>query len=552
MVLLLLTLLFTGLLPSTAWPQARPEATIYVDRAVLAYEEKRFEEALKELQEALRLDPESGDALYYQGLVFIALNQPSNGRDALEKARRLRPADVDIAFQLGVLNFNLQQYENAEPLLRQVYQAEPRRPNLGYYLGFMEYRKKNYRDALRYFQTTVPSDDNFAQLARFYSGLAMSASGFPRQGQAAIVEALRIQPVSPLTTPAQRLSEFLETAPEADRRFNGALQLGVLYDTNVPAIPSGGTDIVSQVIRQTQSRRKSEGELAALNAIYKWLRSPDWPEWEGTVSYRFYQSYYNRLTEFNTQVHTPAIAVAYGGSIRDLPYSVGSFLAYEFTTLGNTKYSQRSIFNPFFTLVENQTNELSNSTTLQYRLQAKDFFNDDEVIRPPPVGKSELRDALNYMIGPLHLFRFGRDCSRPPCHQLNLGYQFDYEDAKGKNWIYSGHRALAGVQYTLPWWDIRLSYNLDFQWRNYRNKNSLIPATAQGTVRRRDKEPIHLFNVSKDFVPGFLQSFPFCGSRTLGCSLGASVDYLFDNNKSNLDPYSYKRHIITTSLTWRF
>jgi hypothetical protein len=380
----------------------------------------------------------------------------------------------------------------------------------------------------------------------------MSASGFPRQGQAAISEALRLQPVSPLTTPAQRLSESLETAAESDRLFNGALQFGVLYDTNVPAIPGGGSDVVSQAIRQSQPRRKSEGELAALNLIYKWLKSPDWPEWEGTVSYRFYQNYYNHLTEFNTHIHTPAIAVAYGDSIQAMPYSTGSFLAYEFTTLGNTRYSQRLIFNPFFTLVENQTNELSNSTTLQFRFQAKDFFNDGNVIQPPPVGKSEVRDALDYMIGPLHLFRFGRDCSRPPCHQINLGYQFDYEDAVGKNWTYAGHRALAGAQYTLPWWDIRLSYNLDFQWRIYKNKNSLIPVTAQGTVRRHDQEPVHIFSVSKDFVGDFLKSFPLCSSQATGCSLGASVDYLFDNNKSNLDPYTYKRHIITTSLTWRF
>ena len=48
--------------------QALPEATIYVDRAVIAYEEKRYDEALQELQESFRLDPENVDALYYQGL----------------------------------------------------------------------------------------------------------------------------------------------------------------------------------------------------------------------------------------------------------------------------------------------------------------------------------------------------------------------------------------------------------------------------------------------------------------------------------------------------
>jgi hypothetical protein len=31
-----------------------------------------------------------------------------------------------------------------------------------------------------------------------------------------------------------------------------------------------------------------------------------------------------------------------------------------------------------------------------------------------------------------------------------------------------------------------------------------------------------------------------------------SLEYLFDNNKSNLEPFEYKRHIVTTSVTWRF
>jgi tetratricopeptide (TPR) repeat protein len=39
------------------------QAAVFVDRAAIAYEGKRYDEALKELQEALRLDPENIDAL---------------------------------------------------------------------------------------------------------------------------------------------------------------------------------------------------------------------------------------------------------------------------------------------------------------------------------------------------------------------------------------------------------------------------------------------------------------------------------------------------------
>jgi hypothetical protein len=137
---------------SIAEAQALPEATIYVDRAVIAYEEKRYDEALQELQEALRLDPENVDALYYQGLVYVALNRIAEAQAAWEKARALRPTDRDVAFQLGTLYFSREQYEQAEPLAMNMRKllcvltvcmllgilmySGPLRPDLGWAQGF--------------------------------------------------------------------------------------------------------------------------------------------------------------------------------------------------------------------------------------------------------------------------------------------------------------------------------------------------------------------------------------------------------------------------------
>ncbi len=525
---------------SLALAQPSPEAAVFLDRAVVAYGEKRFDDALKELEEVLRPDPQSVDALYYQGLVYLALNRPADARAALEKARGIRPADIDVAFQLGVVYFNQEEYEKAEPLLRQSYQADPRRPNVGYYLGFIQFRKKNYREALTLLRANVPSDDNFAQLTRFYSGLALSALGFPREAEAQIQEALRLQPVSPIVAPAQRFGEMLESAAKRERFFHGELRLGVFYDTNVPVVPNASSDIVGQVLREEHKREKSEGELASLDLSYTWLKTPDW---EGTISHRFFQTYNNHLTQFNTQSNTPTLGISYRGSIGQKPeeawnYFTGLQYTYDFITLGNTRFTQRWIVNPYFTLVENP----SNLTTLVFRFQVKDFFNDEKVAR------EEVRDALNYMAGPLHFFLFGEGR-----HYIKLGYQFDFDDAKGQNWTYLGNRLLAGAQYTLPWWDVRLRYDLDFHWRSYKYKNSLLPVTALNTIKRRDQEPVQLISVAKDFSTDSSKSFPFVGCDPHGsCPFTVSLDYLFDNNDSNLSPYAYKRHVVTTSFTWRF
>ena len=438
-----------------------------------------------------------------------------------ERARSLRPADPDIVFQLGVLHFTQEAYDRAESLFRQVHRVEPSRPNLGYYLGFIEYRRKNYRAAVDLLRANVPSDENFAQLTRFYAGLAMSALGFPRQAQAEIEEALRLQPISPLGAPTERFRDLLRTAAERERFFHGELAVGLFYDTNVPVVPNAAADLVAQLLREERDRRASEGELGSLSLAYTWLRTLDW---EGTVSYRFLQTYNNRLPNFNVQSHTPTLGVAYRSAVREKPLFAGLQLAYDFITVGDAKFVQRGVASPYFTLVENP----GNLTTLQFRFQVKHFFGDRRLVR------EEVRNAVNYMVGPVHFFLF--DEGR---HFLKLGYQYDFDAAEGANWEYAGHRILFGAQYTLPWRDVRFHYELDVHLRSHTNPHSLIPTAAPGTIRRRDEQLVHLLTIAKDFV---LKSQ----------NVTVSLEYLFDDNRSNLAPFDYDRHVITTRFAWRF
>jgi len=497
------------------------QAAVFVDRAVVAYGEKRYDEALKELQEALRLDPENVDALYYQGLVHMAMDRPVDALAALGAARKLRPADADVAFQIGVLHFGQKEYDKAEPFLSEVYRADPKRPNIGYYLGFIEFQKQNFREALGYFRANVPSDDTFAQLAGFYSSLTLARLGSPGQAKAEIDQALRLAPASPLTTPAQRLGEILTKAAEQEKLFSGELRLGVFYDTNVPVDPSRSGDVIAQAIRAGQPRQRSEGEMVSLDLAYTWLRTVDW---EGTISHRFQQFYYNRLTEFNSQSNTPTLSILrrglLPGAFGELPYTAGAQVNYDYNSLGNRPFVQRWIATPYLSISESE----SNVTTFQYRFQWKDFFHDEDFVR------REIRDAKNYMVGATHflLFEKGR-------HYLKLGYQYDAELAEGENWSYRGNRLLTGFQYTLPWWDVRFRYDLDFHWRHYQNR-TIFPPPVGPLGHRRDREPLHLAAIAKDFLDNFT----------------VAVEYLFDHGRSNLAPYDYKRHVVTTSFAWRF
>jgi cytochrome c-type biogenesis protein CcmH/NrfG len=86
-----------------------------VDRAILAYDEQQYNQALQDLQEALRLDPNSVEALLYQGIVYVAMKRRPEALAAWERARQLRPSDIDVAFQLGALYFAEEHYDRAKP-----------------------------------------------------------------------------------------------------------------------------------------------------------------------------------------------------------------------------------------------------------------------------------------------------------------------------------------------------------------------------------------------------------------------------------------------------
>jgi len=59
----------------------------------------------------------------------------------------------------------------------------------------------------------------------------------------------------------------------------------------------------------------------------------------------------------------------------------------------------------------------------------------------------------------------------------------DYDDARGRHYVYRGHRLLAGAQYTLPWRAIRLTYDFDLHYRDYLHPHTLRPVRARSASR---------------------------------------------------------------------
>ena len=507
------------------------EADVFVAQAILAYDARKYDEALALLKEALALDPKNVEALYYSGLVLMAQQKTEQAVEVLEKARALAPRDLSILFLLGVAHFALERYDQAEGPLTQVFNERPQTEGIGYYVGLIRYRKKDYQGALKAFRAETSKNPNIQQLVRFYSGLTLAILGLPEQAVAEVDAALRLQTGSALTGPAERIRDSLASARDAERRFHADVRVGFLYDSNVVVVPQPSHDPTAESLRRR--KHASPGELAALRLEYAWLRTGPW---ESSVTYSFFQTYNNRLPDFNVQNHLVAGALSYRAAVGSMPFQVGTQYSWDYLSLGNDDFLQRHTATIFGTLVENQ----SNLTTVLGRFQNKDFY--------ASIGQleDEDRDARNWMVGLTHVFRFAQDK-----HYIRVGYQFDYEDADGRNFKYAGNRFLAGGQYTLPWGSTRLRYDFDLHQRHYLHANTLLPVLNPGTREREDFEQNHVVRVEQVLAANLGPASIGCASNA-PCPLTLAAEYQRTVADSNLAVYSYNRNVWSLTLSWQY
>lgn len=552
LLLAILTLLVA--LPARA---QQSETDVFVAQAILAYEDKRFDEALGYLAEALAQDPKNVEALYYTALVNIAQQRLEPAAQALERARALAPNDFSVRFLLGVAYFAQERYDKAEPLLTQCFKERPKTDGLGYYVGFMRYRKKNYAGALEAFKAESSKNPAIQQLTRFYSGLALGIMGLPERAAAELDAATRGDTPTALTGAAERLRDSFAAGGGTGNRFHAEVRLGFTYDTNVKVLPQASHDPLSNAIRFKDTT--SPGEFASLTLSYDWLR---YGNWESTIGYQFFQTYVNNFPDFNVMDQVGTLGVTYRGAIESGPLAGTRFLAggqYVFDNqwLGGHQFLQRNTGTLFATLQWNNGGDSlwnpTHVTTPIFRFQGKVFNNFTGFPLPP----EDNRDANNVMAGLSHTVYWSGDRN-----WLRVGYQWDTDLAQGRNWDYRGNRVQAGLQYTLPWaagqlvpWrqtqvdpvrQTRLGYSLDVHFPNYLHANTLLPIISPGTVQRADTEQTHVFSLE--------QPLPFLrptGSDTRP-PLTLRVDYQIGVTSSDIALYKYDRNVVSVSISYQY
>ena len=383
-------LLILSLLAWTTSPvlAQRGDANVLAAQAALAYDDKRYDEALSLVNNALSLDPQHERGLFYKGLVYLAQEKPQQAIGPLETLYQLKPADYDVQHHLGVAYFSVGAYDKAKDLLIPIFEQNPDTENMGYYVGFLQYREKQYGPAVAAFDQNQTPNPDIEQLTQFYRGLALGVLGLPSEALTELEQVQRTQAISPLTQASIRIRDAL-TAGQifgTQKRLRLQISVGGFYDDNVKinpdsvgTIPIGDSGVnANPLIQSLRSRdTTAPGFIGTFRADYSFLRHGPF---EATATYSFFQTLHGEgMDEFNVQDHLVGLSGFYRGVMWELPFQLGAQYTYDYLFLDSDGFLARhtptasaTFIEPTFTLPG--VGVVGNLTTFLYRYQIQTFF----------------------------------------------------------------------------------------------------------------------------------------------------------------------------------
>lgn len=207
---------------------------LYISAGEMRFILRQYEQAIEEINAALKLSPYNAEAYFYKGLIYAergdtnlaasslqtAIEQMPEYTDAYNKlgtiyinrknynmARqylktglRFSPNDAFLNYNLGVLSLRENQPDSADVFFRKAVFFEPSLWLAHFNLGLQAYKKQQYLEAVNHFENTLQYNNDPG--ARFYLGLSREFLGNYQEALVNYREVLRLN--TGFTNDAQR------------------------------------------------------------------------------------------------------------------------------------------------------------------------------------------------------------------------------------------------------------------------------------------------------------------------------------------------------------
>ncbi len=165
----------------------------YYSLATLLKEQEQFSEALAALEEAARLNPDSGEICLEQGVVYGRKTEWAQALRKFDRAAQLSPEDPRVPLYAGEVLHKLRRRAEAMDRYRQALRLQPNYWEAHYRLGEEFAAQGQISEAAREFEQTLQSNPNYVR-ARVNLAVALLKLGRGEEAGRQITEALRLEP----------------------------------------------------------------------------------------------------------------------------------------------------------------------------------------------------------------------------------------------------------------------------------------------------------------------------------------------------------------------
>ncbi len=361
--------------------------------------------------------------------------------------------------------------------------------------GVSAFAEKNYREAVRQFEKALkvnPEDAN----TYYYLGNCYGYLGDKQKAEECLEKAVELDPELKGAVEVL-IAEMREKASgeiPAEKKWAISGTFGMEYDNNVVLNPSG----VATAISDQEDWRG----VFNVNLEYKPIKEP----LELATFYNFYQTWHQELTDYNLQGHT----VGLYGSIKREPWGFRLQYSYNYYYLAHNDYLAIHSIIPTANFI--QENKL---TQLYYQFQNKDYLQS--------IPGATNQDAGNNIFGINQYFFFKNNS------YLKVGYSYEDNDARGRNWDYDGHYLLLSGLCPLTE-NLKLKLGFTYNPTRYKNVDSVY-----NQKRKDDKMTYNLTLTQK-----------------LNESLNLSLGYTYIDDDSNIANCNYQRSICSLKTEFSF
>ncbi|BBK43736.1 hypothetical protein STVA_37560 [Allostella vacuolata] len=376
------------------------------------------------------------------------------------------------------------------------------------YLGLSQYGLKRYQAATGTLEAAARLDPGNAT-TWLYLGLARYAQGRYPAAREALEKAEALEPDARSAAVARSFRETMarymteRTVPAAPqpRRWSLTGQAGIAYDDNVP-LRGNGVPGPKAGARTFQSAWGG----------YDIVQDGAW-RLRGEGFAYLSQNLRGDLNDFDQATVEAALDLSYQATAWGMPARPGLRYAYQPSWEGGREYNQSHAITASLVL-----QPVDDTISYFFYRYATEDYRDDGV-----EARFTSRDlGAGHQVGLTQYYYF-----EDRRNYVFAGYAYLRNDAKGTFFDENGHRLSLGGAMLLPW-DVRLLARAEYQWRDF----GRYPIEPQRNFERQH----YTLSLTKPIAEG----------------MAVSVGYSYINEDSNYSVLSYRRNLVTLSLTYDF